>query len=161
MLALVQLKFMGHPYKEVRLVVASCYSEIIRITTLVAPYNDDILKKVLQLIVESLHELHDVKAPTFGKRDKILEIMTRTRSFILMLDLQCDKSILQIFQYFVAIIREHHPDKVKTYMFDILSMILDENDGVCKQLRFDLLDIWRRELHVSTASYNISRSLVE
>lgn len=62
---------MEHPYEEVRLAVASCHSEIIRITAPIAPYNDDILKKVLQLIVESLHGLHDVKAPIFGKRAKI------------------------------------------------------------------------------------------
>ncbi|GLJ21254.1 hypothetical protein SUGI_0390130 [Cryptomeria japonica] len=45
MLTLVQHKFMEHPHKDVRLAVASCLSEITRITTPVAPYNDDVLRK--------------------------------------------------------------------------------------------------------------------
>ncbi|GLJ36131.1 hypothetical protein SUGI_0724820 [Cryptomeria japonica] len=64
MLALVHHRLLEHPYEEFRLAMATCFSEIIRITTPVAPYNDNILKRVLQLIVESLHGLHDVKAPT-------------------------------------------------------------------------------------------------
>ncbi|GLJ36608.1 hypothetical protein SUGI_0736100 [Cryptomeria japonica] len=53
MLALVQHRLLEHPCEEVRLAVASCHNEIIRMTALVAPYNDDILGKGLQLIVES------------------------------------------------------------------------------------------------------------
>ncbi|GLJ07342.1 hypothetical protein SUGI_0064820 [Cryptomeria japonica] len=159
--ALVKPELMRHPDEEIRLVVVTCISEIMRCTTPKFLYNDDILKEVLQLIVESLHGLQDVKASTFGKRPRILEIVARTRSFVIMLDLKCDKLILQMFNCFIVEIRKRHPDKVKSNMFNILSMILDENDDVCMQLRSDLLDIWRRELHVSAATYDLSRSLVE
>ncbi|GLJ13045.1 hypothetical protein SUGI_0204020 [Cryptomeria japonica] len=87
--------------------------------------------------------------------------MARTRSFVLMLDLHHDELILQMFQCFIAEIKKRHPNKVKTDMFDILSMILDENDTVCEQLRSDLLDIWRIELHVSAIAYDFARSLIE
>lgn len=98
MLALVQHKFMEHLHKDVRLAVASCLSEITRITTPRAPYNDDVLRKVLQMIVKSYHRLQDVKGPTFGKRAKILETMTRVRPFAIMIDLKCNDTILQMFQ---------------------------------------------------------------
>ncbi|GLJ44367.1 hypothetical protein SUGI_0929800 [Cryptomeria japonica] len=114
-----------------------------------------------ELIVESLHGLHDDKAPTFNRRTKNLDITARTRSFVLMLDLHCDELILQMFQCFIAEIRKRHPNKVKTDIFDILSMILDENDIVCEQLRSDLLHIWRTELRVSATAYDFPRSLIE
>ncbi|GLJ14837.1 hypothetical protein SUGI_0241370 [Cryptomeria japonica] len=129
--------------EEIRLTVVTCISEIMRITTPKVPYNDVILMEVLQLIVESLHGLRDVRAPTFGKRAKILEIVATTRLFVLTLDLQCDKLVLQMFHCFIAEITKCHPDKVKTDMFDILSMIFDENDDVCIKLWSYLLDIWR------------------
>ena len=47
MLALVQHRLIEHPHKDVRLTMASCLSEILRTTTHVAPYNDNILKKAL------------------------------------------------------------------------------------------------------------------
>ncbi|GLJ36777.1 hypothetical protein SUGI_0741380 [Cryptomeria japonica] len=147
--------WLRHPNDEIRLVVTSCLSEIMRIITPLVTYeDDDTMKEVLQLIVESLHGLQDDKSPAFNSSAKILDIVPGTRSFILMLD-------LQMFHCFIAEIRKRHPNKVKTNMFDILSMILDENDTVCKQLRSELLDIWRSELHVSAAAYDFSRSLVE
>ena len=56
MVTLVQPKFMEHPHKNVRLAIASCLNEIIRITSTIA-YNDVVLKKVLQLIVMNLKGL--------------------------------------------------------------------------------------------------------
>ncbi|GLJ24258.1 hypothetical protein SUGI_0462510 [Cryptomeria japonica] len=153
-------RLLRHPKKEARLVVSNCLSEIIRITAPEIPYKDDIMKEVFQLIVESLHGLYDEKVPTFN-RTKFLDIMARTRSFVLMLDLHYDELILQMFQCFIAEIRKRHPNKVKTDMFDTLSTILDENDTICEQLQFDLLDIWRLELHVSASAYDFARSLIE
>lgn len=88
-----------------------------RITTPVVLYKDDTMREVLQLFVDSFHGLHDFKALTFGKRAKILEIMAWTRSFVLMLDLQCDELILQMFNCFIAEIKKRHSDKVKSNMF--------------------------------------------
>ncbi|GLJ08131.1 hypothetical protein SUGI_0081850 [Cryptomeria japonica] len=70
-LTLIHHKFLEHRCEEVRLTVSCCLSAIKIIITLVAPYNDDLLRKFLQ-IEEILHGLHDIKAPTSGKRAKIL-----------------------------------------------------------------------------------------
>ncbi|GLJ15580.1 hypothetical protein SUGI_0256080 [Cryptomeria japonica] len=134
MTTLKQHRWLRHPDDEIKLVVTSCLSEIIRIVTPQEPYDDDTMKEVIQLVVESLHGLYNVKDPTFGKRDKILEVMARTRSFNLMLDLQCEELILQMFNCFIAETRKHHSEKAKTNMFDILSMILDEDDDIYRQL---------------------------
>ncbi|GLJ15303.1 hypothetical protein SUGI_0250920 [Cryptomeria japonica] len=65
-ITLKQHRWLRHPDDEIRLVVASCFSEIMRIITPLVPYeDDDTMKEVLQLIVESLHGLHDDKAPHF------------------------------------------------------------------------------------------------
>lgn len=54
MLALIHPRFLEHPCEGVRLIVASCLSEIIKITSPMLPYNDDIMWKVFQLIEENL-----------------------------------------------------------------------------------------------------------
>ena len=46
MLALIQPKFLEHPCEGVRLIVASCLCEIIKLASLIPPYNDDIMRKV-------------------------------------------------------------------------------------------------------------------
>ena len=73
-ITLVQLKFMEHPHKDVRLAVASCLNEIMRITSPTKAYNDVVLKKVLQLVVKNLEGLHDDKDLAFDKRVPILDL---------------------------------------------------------------------------------------
>lgn len=46
-------------------------------------------------------------------------------------------------------------------MLTIMPLILDENDDIYRQLRLDLLAIWRMEQNVSPIAYEFSRSLVE
>ncbi|GLJ34501.1 hypothetical protein SUGI_0693840 [Cryptomeria japonica] len=66
-----------------------------------------------------------------------------------------------MFNCFIAEIRKIHLDKVKTNMLDILSMILDEDDKICRQLQLDLLAIWREELVVSPCAYKLAKGLIE
>ncbi|GLJ23322.1 hypothetical protein SUGI_0441250 [Cryptomeria japonica] len=152
---------MEHPHKDVRLAVASCLDEITRITTLVAPYNDDVLRKVLQMIVKSYHGLQDVKGPTFRKRAKILETMTRVRSFMMVIDLKCNDTILQMFQCLLTEIRKHYPNNVRVFMQIIMSIILDEDDDICKKLQSNLLPIWRKKKAISPIAYELCKNLVK
>ena len=54
MLSFIHPRFLEHPYEGVSLIVASCLGEIIRITSPMLPYNDDIMRKVFQLIEENI-----------------------------------------------------------------------------------------------------------
>ncbi len=81
---------MEHPHKDVRLAIASCLSEITWITAPTeAYYNDNMLRKVLQSIVRKFQELQNDKDPAFAKKVKILDTMTKVRSFLIMIDLEC------------------------------------------------------------------------
>ncbi|GLJ11558.1 hypothetical protein SUGI_0171080 [Cryptomeria japonica] len=159
--ALKQHKWLRHSDEEIKLLATSYLSEIMRITTPIVLYKDETMREVLQLIVDSFHGLRDVKALTFGKRDKILDIMAWMGSFFLMLDLKCHELILQMFNCFIVEIRKHHSDKDKINMFDILSMILDEDNDICRQLQLDVLAIWREELVVSPCAYKLAKGLIE
>ena len=63
---------MEHLCEEVRPIVATCLGEIIRIKASITPYDDSTLKRTLQLIVDCLCGIHDIKGPTFGEKVKIL-----------------------------------------------------------------------------------------
>lgn len=97
MVALVQHRFMNHPLRDVRLAVASCLSEITRITTPIISYTEHIWRQVLQLMVDSLDGLKDDRGFAFGKHLKILELMANTRVFSHMLNLGYDEMIQQLF----------------------------------------------------------------
>lgn len=134
--ALVAGELLGHSDVDVKVAVASCISEITRITAPDAPYDDDQMKvpriylhclrfglrsvnffisafsvwflcvqEVFQLIVSSFENLCDKASRSYAKRTSILETVAKVRSCVVMLDLECDALILEMFQHFLKAIR--------------------------------------------------------
>ncbi|KAG1364372.1 putative abhydrolase domain-containing protein [Cocos nucifera] len=106
MKALVAKEFLGHSDTDVKVAVASCISEITRITAPDAPYDDDLMKEVFQKIVGSFEKLDDISSRSYSKRVSILETVAKVRSCVVMLDLECDALILEMFRHFLCTIRE-------------------------------------------------------
>ena len=90
MLALVQAIFLEHPSERVKLIVASCFSDILSITTPFPPYNDDNMRRIFRLIVGTFRDLDNCAGSTFGRKLKVLEVMAMTRTYEVIIDLECD-----------------------------------------------------------------------
>lgn len=131
--ALVEHRLLRHPDTDVQVALASCITEITRITAPDAPYDDDqmkvcdfffarvswaccshalherhhefFLQEIFQLVVSSFEKLHDISSRSYVKRRAILETVAKVRSCVVMLDLECDGLILEMFQHFLKAIR--------------------------------------------------------
>lgn len=60
----------------------------------------DHLQEIFQLIVTNFKGLDDVNSPSFARRVSILETVAKVRSCVVMLDLECDDLILEMFETF-------------------------------------------------------------
>ncbi|ERN18641.1 dentin sialophosphoprotein [Amborella trichopoda] len=138
--ALVTSELLKHPDKTIRVVVASCISEITRITAPEAPYGDDLMKEVFQMIVASFEDLSDKSSPSFNRRVSILETLAKVRSCVVMLDLECDALIVEMFQHFLETIREDHPENVFTSMATVMTLVLEESEDISFELISALLN---------------------
>ena len=63
------------------------------------------MQEVFQLIVSSFEGLDDNTSRSYSKRTSILETVAKVRSCVVMLDLECDALILEMFQHFLKAIR--------------------------------------------------------
>lgn len=63
------------------------------------------LQEVFQLIVSSFENLVDKSSRSYAKRTSILETVAKVRSCVVMLDLECDVLIIEMFQHFLKAIR--------------------------------------------------------
>ena len=79
MLAFVQPKFFEEPCEGVTLPVAACLCNIMKLTAPIAPYNDDVMRRIIKLIVETFQDLDNSTGSTFGKK---LEILWRDRKSV-------------------------------------------------------------------------------
>lgn len=64
-----------------------------------------LLQEVFQLIVSSFVHLYDKASRSYYKRTSILETVAKVRSCVVMLDLECDDLVVEMFQNFFKSIR--------------------------------------------------------
>ncbi|KAL6216045.1 hypothetical protein ACLB2K_009272 [Fragaria x ananassa] len=137
--ALVTEQLLRHSDPDVKVSVASCISEITRITAPDAPYDDDQMKEVFQLIVSSFENLDDQSSRSYTKRASILETVAKVRSCVVMLDLECDALIVEMFQHFLKAIRDYHPENVFSSMETIMTLVIEESEDISSELLSPLL----------------------
>ncbi|KAF2287271.1 hypothetical protein GH714_039505 [Hevea brasiliensis] len=137
--ALVAEQLFRHPDVDVKVAVASCISEITRITAPDAPYDDDQMKDVFQLIVSSFENLADKSSRSYDKTTSILETVAKIRSCVVMLDLECDALIIEMFQHFLSAIRDYHPENIFSSMETIMTLVLEESEDISLDLLSPLL----------------------
>ncbi|XP_022731812.1 biorientation of chromosomes in cell division protein 1-like 1 isoform X2 [Durio zibethinus] len=143
--ALVAEQLFRHPDVDVKVAVAACISEITRITAPDAPYDDEQMKEVFQLIVSSFKNLSDKSSRSFIKRTSILETVAKVRSCVVMLDLECDALIIEMFQHFLKAIRDYHAEAVFTSMVTIMTLVLEESEDISAELLFPILSSVKRD----------------
>ncbi|XP_038720908.1 uncharacterized protein LOC120013237 [Tripterygium wilfordii] len=132
--ALVANQLIRHSDVDVKVAVASCIIEIMRITAPEAPYCDDRLKEIFRLMVSSFKNLSDKSSRSYNKRTSILETMAKVRLCVIMMDLECDALIIEMFRHFLETIRNYHPQKVFSHMETIMTCILQEIDDITVEL---------------------------
>ncbi|KAL6652446.1 hypothetical protein ACP70R_011371 [Stipagrostis hirtigluma subsp. patula] len=106
MARLISSELLEHPDPDVKVAVTSCLTEVTRITAPEAPYDDDVMKDVFKRIVEAFADLGDMDSPSFPRRASILDSVARVRCCVLMLDLDLDHLIVDMFRYFLRAISE-------------------------------------------------------
>ncbi|CAH8388942.1 unnamed protein product [Eruca vesicaria subsp. sativa] len=139
MQALVSVDLLRNPDSDVRVYVVSCLTEIMRITAPEAPYDDDQMKEVFEVTVEAFGKLADASCNSYKKAEAVLDTVAKVRSSLVMLDLECDDLILEMFRQFLKIIRltPDCPQPVLLSMEMIMVTVIDESEEVS----MDLLEI--------------------
>ncbi|CAI9279977.1 unnamed protein product [Lactuca saligna] len=150
--AIVKPELLKHEDKEVSLLVAICTCEITRITAPEAPYDDDVLKDIFHLYVSTFNGLRDTKDPSFEKRVIVLDTVAKYRSFVVMLDLECDDLINEMFKTFFTVARDEHHETVITAMETIMAVLLEESEEIGEDLLSIILSTLGRDKKDITAA---------
>ncbi|GLU01048.1 hypothetical protein SLE2022_183740 [Rubroshorea leprosula] len=133
--SIVKPELASHRDKEVRLLIAACVSEIFRILAPEPPFEDKHLGVVFELIISVFKDLSDTKEPYFSWRVKILETVARCKCCVIMLDMDGDDLVLQMFNTFFTVVSDYHGQGLINHILSIMTDIL------CEEVSYPLLDI--------------------
>ncbi|TKY72277.1 Sister chromatid cohesion protein PDS5-like B [Spatholobus suberectus] len=160
--AIVEPELLKHQDSAVKLLVATCVCEITRITAPEAPYSDDVLKDIFRLIAGTFSGLSDTSGPSFDQRVAILETIAKYRSCVVMLDLECDDLVNEMFSTFFAVARDDHPESVLSSMQTIMAVLLEESEDVHQDLLSILLStLGRDKTDITGAARKLSMNVIQ
>ncbi|VAI58409.1 unnamed protein product [Triticum turgidum subsp. durum] len=153
--ALIKNELLTHPNAEVKLAIASCISEVTRITAPEAPYDDNIMRDLFSIIVGTFQNLDDIESPSFARRISILETVAKVRSCVVMLDLELDDLILQMFNHFFTTVTSNQPEIVISSMVTTMKLVIDESEEIQTALASYLL-----QKETSPASFELAEKVI-
>ncbi|KAA8538477.1 hypothetical protein F0562_027977 [Nyssa sinensis] len=124
--SLVKHGLLQHKDKDIRLLVAICCCEIIRILAPNPDFSDAVFRDIFRLFLSLFVELSDTTSPYFPRRVKVLETVAKLKFCVLMLDTGCEDLVFQMFKTFFSVVRENHPQSLISAMLSIMELILKE-----------------------------------
>ncbi|XP_010227757.1 sister chromatid cohesion protein PDS5 homolog A isoform X2 [Brachypodium distachyon] len=160
--AVAREELLKHQDEDVKVLLATCFCEITRITAPEAPYSDDVLRTIFHLIVGTFSGLIDVHSHSYVRRVAILETVARYRACVVMLDLECNDLITDMFRTFLQIASDNHDANIAKSMQTIMAHIIDESEDIHESLLHVLLSaLGRRKTGISFSARKLARSVIE
>ncbi|KAJ7962764.1 Sister chromatid cohesion protein PDS5-like B-B [Quillaja saponaria] len=119
------------------------------------------MKEIFQLTISAFKKLSHVSSHCYAKAVSILDTIARIRSCLVMLDLECDELVIEMFQHFLTSIRSNHPHAVFLAMETIMTTVLDESEEISSDLLKPLLDSVRKETQtMSPISWKLGEKVI-
>ncbi|KAK7381522.1 hypothetical protein VNO80_00067 [Phaseolus coccineus] len=161
MKALISDELLRHTDENVKILVISCISEITRITAPDAPYDDEQMKEIFKLTVASFEKLSHISGCGYEKALTILDNVNKVRLCLVMLDLECNDLVIEMFQHFLRFIRSNHPCHAFHSMESIMTLILQESEQISPDLLRPLLDsVGNENQTISPMSWTLGEKVI-
>lgn len=162
MKALVSDQLFRNPDMDVKITVATCINEIMRITAPDAPYNDERMKEFFELIVASFDSLSLASGRSYTKAVSIIDNVSKVKSCVMMLDLECNALIIKMFEQFLKNIRSDHPNVVFSAMEAIMTLIIEESEDISLELlKVILLFVKQENKEASPMAWKLGSKVIE
>ncbi|GLJ43032.1 hypothetical protein SUGI_0893060 [Cryptomeria japonica] len=142
--SLRQHSLIRHLDDGIRLMVTSCLSEIIRILAPQVPYDEDTMKEVFYLIVDSFQDL-DINNILYSQRVAILNNFAKNRLSSLLIELGLHDLIYNMFHHFLVTINNRHYKEIITALNTIMVMCINESDVLSQPILSMILAIYKQE----------------
>ncbi|KAK4436682.1 hypothetical protein Salat_0002100 [Sesamum alatum] len=162
MKALITDEILHHGDVNIQVAVASCFNELTRITAPDPPYDDDEMKVFFRLFMIAFKHLPCESGRNYSRAQKILETTARVRSSLMLLDIDSDGLIVEMFQLFLNNIRSNHPFLVFKYMEMIMTLVIEESDEISFELLRPLLaSVKMDNKNTSSISWDLGKKVLE
>ena len=98
---------------------------------------------------------------SYKKVNSILDTIAKVKLCLVMLDLEHDALVVEMFQSFLKMIRSNHPLVVRSAMETIMSLVINESEDISLDLLSSLFAIVRKaNQNVSPISWTLGEQII-
>ncbi|TVU36377.1 hypothetical protein EJB05_18310 [Eragrostis curvula] len=124
--SLVQTTLLKHRDKDVKLLVAVCFIEVMRVLAPDPPFSDENLKEIFRLFISIFADLAETSSPYITRRMKILENVAALKCSVIMFDIHCEDLALDMVKIFFSLMKQGLQQSVYQAIQSIVTQLLNE-----------------------------------
>ncbi|KAK3162588.1 hypothetical protein QOZ80_1BG0091270 [Eleusine coracana subsp. coracana] len=124
--SLVQTTLLKHRDKDVKILVAVCFIEVMRVLAPDPPFSDENLKEIFRLFISIFAELAETSSPYLTRRMKILENVAALKCSIILFDIDCEDLALDMVKIFFSLMKHGLQQSVYHAMQSVVTQLLNE-----------------------------------
>ncbi|KAG8388234.1 hypothetical protein BUALT_Bualt02G0104600 [Buddleja alternifolia] len=161
--ALIADKLLRNGDSNVQVAVAVCISQLTRTSCPDQPYSDDRMKDVFQLFMIVLKQLYRASDTiNYERACRVLQVMDFVKSIVIMLDLEADAMVVDLFHLFFDIVRFNSSSNVVEHMQHIMIVAIEESDEISLALLRPLIASVRLDNRKSSpAEWELGKNIIE
>jgi len=148
--ALARKELLKNKDKEVRLYIAACFVQVMRLHAPDSPYTEQQLKEFFRYVLLAFQELSDPDVPYFHLCMSILLAAAQVKCCVLALDLGDQDLLNSMYAALLDSVNQNNADRIQGPVQDIMCPLIEEGDEVSQPLLDALLS------HLSPASRSYS-----
>ncbi|KAJ3367536.1 hypothetical protein GGF31_007438 [Allomyces arbusculus] len=138
---LVTPSLLNHRDRGVRILVACCLAEILRIYAPEAPYEDDQIKAIFELFALQLRAIGNVDDAYHAYYAHLLTSLSVIRSITLATELDsADDLMLDFFSTLLSKLSRAHPPALIQYAVELMTVLIEESASVPMDVTILLLE---------------------
>ncbi|KAH6781962.1 hypothetical protein C2S52_001230 [Perilla frutescens var. hirtella] len=162
MKALITDELLHNDDPNVQIAVASCCNELTRITAPEFPYEDDTMRVIFHLFMIAFEQLSCESGRNYYRALHIVETIAKVRSSMMLLDIDTDELVVDMFQLFLINIGSNHPSDVFKHMEMIMTLVIEESEEISFELLRPLLaSVKMKNKDISPVSWELGKKVFE
>lgn len=159
--ALVSPALFHHKSKEVRLYVACCLADVLRVYAPNPPYSVPQLKSIFDLFFDQLKGIANAASPSFPSYLYLLENFSLVNTPLILVELESDDMLVKMFNFFFDLTQKDLAPRITSYLQTILHACLNECENISLRLLFTILiHIVPPLKHENPAGYQLAINLI-
>ncbi|KAK9822311.1 hypothetical protein WJX74_006163 [Apatococcus lobatus] len=131
---LVASHILQHKDKDVRVLLAFCFSQLFRLYAPETPFPEETLPDVFSVFLAVVKRISDPHAAGFQACFQVMEVISKVKCYLLLMDMEEPDLLLKFFREIIGVVNADNEKTVSETCLEVLTGIFEESEDLVQPL---------------------------